>query len=220
MGQLDQLLASGDGQTLASELLRQSDSSLAVAGLDWAGAKLRAGAGLPLQLLYIQDLWRFGVSNDNLKETASLITLYTLSVVFADGAKCEDTTATDAILHRVVDSASFHQTLAFFKQLSAEKQKTYLTTAFRMEAAIAPVRQNDEYLCRWGTEAFADYAKKHGEQGVADTPAGTKVVPIDPTYHPKFLAPDQWQPLQVATRQRLPELLDGAVALATTVPSH
>jgi hypothetical protein len=216
MSRLEQLLSSDDGQTLANELLAQRDPALAVAGLDWAGAKLRAGAGLPVQLLYIQDLWRFGASDTNLKETASLITLYTLSVIFADGVKCEDKTATDAVLHRVASSASFHQTLSYFKQLPAGKQTTYLTTALRMEVAIAPTRRNDEYLCRWGSEAFADYAKKHGDQGATDAPGGTRVIPIDPTYHPKFVTPAQWQPMQAETRQRLPELLNRAIALVTS----
>jgi hypothetical protein len=215
---LDQLLAGGDTRDLVNELLQQPDVPLAVAGLDWARAKLMAGAGLPIQLLYIQDLWRFGAMKATLKETASLITLYTLSVIFADGAKCEDKTATDAVLHRVARSLSFHDTLTFFKALPPDKQESYRAAAMRMEASIAPARQNDEYLCRWGAEAFADYAKKHGEAGVTSGPGGTRVVPIDPSYHPKFLAPSQWEAGQTAARQQLPRLLDGAIALATAPP--
>jgi|HubBroStandDraft_1064217.scaffolds.fasta_scaffold00005_76 hypothetical protein len=220
LARLDRVFAAGDTDGLAHKILGQSDEALATAGLDWEKAKLTGGAGLTIDLLYIRDLWRFGATRGSLKETASLITLYALAVIFSDGAKCADKSATDAVLHRVAESPSFQQTLAFFKQLPKDKQDLFLATALRMEASIGPARGNDEYLCRWGAASVADYQKKHGTKGITDAPGPggvgrTKVVPIDPAYHPGFLPPEQWRPNQAAARAKLAASVTGAIALAT-----
>ena len=77
------------------------------------------GAGLPIQLLYSRDLWRFGSANPEFKETAAIITLYTVSVIFADGVKCVDKSGPrKQALERVLSSDAAVLTLQLnFKQL-------------------------------------------------------------------------------------------------------
>ena len=218
---LDQLLADRDDGKLASELLGKTDYPMALAGLDWARDRLKAGAGLPVQLLYVRDLWRLGTDqNESLRETASLITLYTVGVVLADGVKCADKTATEMALNRFLDSQSFMLTLQLYKHLPKDKQDLYLVTAVRMEASTAPRRSNDEYLCRWGVENFDDYEKKHGNAGVTEGPSPdgvgtTKLYPVDPTYHPRFLSPEEWKPAQVSMRPQLSNLITAAISHVT-----
>ena len=200
------------------------------ASLDWGRARTLDGASVIVPLLYANSLWRVGSSAParseiaSLRETASLITLYATSVVVVDGQKCADGSAPGHRLDRI--AIEYRDVLQFFAGLPADRQELLIQTAIGMEKKIAPNRHDDNYLCRFGLQETADYLRDHGTKGIEERPprpgeyGRQSVVPSNPTYEQRYLAPDVSAPKQIKARAELHTMLAGLVKKLGAANGH
>lgn len=211
---LDKLLAARDNDALVKTALQPSNPKMLIATLDWGKLRLFEGAGLTVALLQSRALWQVGTATNNasLRDTASLMALYGLLIVHADGVKCADKTAPTNRLQTILTN--------FRPQLDQLKRATPVAghgpgdIALIMEKSLAPKRENDNYLCRGGIQEFADYLKAHPNadkespsQNVPGQVGRNVVIPNDPAYEPAFLPMGEWGPLQFLAREKFPALV-------------
>jgi hypothetical protein len=206
---LDTLRSEHNYTKLADAVLSSPDASLIVPTLDWGKSRTMAGASLIVPLLYATKLWLVGSANSqyaSLRETAGLITIYALMVTYADGVKCADQTAPghriDAIL------AQHRDPLKMLAVLPVDRRATLIAIAARMETATAPLRTNDNYLCRFGMQETIDDLKKHEGKELQELPPQSGQVgklfriPDDPDYEPIYIPREQWEPKQQTVRDK------------------
>jgi len=200
--------------------------------LNWEQARLFDGAGFIIALGYMHDLWREGISlpppnGDQLKRSAGAMMLYTLALIEIDGPQCGDRTAPG---HRMDQLAQQGQPIfAFVKTLPRDERMKLGAAALTVEAATAPVRGQDDVLCRDGMEEMNANLKAWGDKPLPTIPCppGGSVgvcrgVPEDPNYRPQFLSPAAWKPKQAQMRSQMPGLLTRLLSLpgetTTTTP--
>ena len=213
---LDKLLSEHNYNELASRMLHSTDASLIRPTLDWAQARTLTGASVFVPLLYSKMLWEIGSANPrfaDLKETSAAVTLYALLVTLADGPKCEDQTAVSHHLDGFI--FKYHGQLQFISQAPDDKKNLLIRLAFAMEQKTLPLRQNDDYLCRFGSEEMLDSLQKNGPGKEVPAQPGqfgkTVVVGSDPTFVPKFLPREQWEPKQAAAREQFATTLSAFI---------
>ncbi len=223
---LDKLLADHDYTGLADKMLKRPDKALIVPNLNWAKARMLAGASQIVPLLYAQMLWGIASSNPqfaDLKETAGAAIVYALLLTYADGAKCPDQTAPqhhfDTIMQR------YTAELQFVAQMPNDRKDTLFRTVIAIEQQTALRRPNDNYLCRFGLQEMQDSLAKYPPTEVQEPPgpgklySKTMVTQYDPNYEPKFLPREQWEPKQAAQRARFATLLPTIVDRFKNVPA-
>jgi hypothetical protein len=205
---LDKLLSEHNYAELANSTRNSADSSLIVSELDWGKTRMMAGKSVIVPLLYSTELWVVGSANPqyaNLQETAALITIYSLMVIYADGVKCADQTAPG---HRIDAVATqYREPLKMLATLPVAQRTTIIEAAARMEAYTAPLRTNDNYLCRFGMQETIDNLKK-GQNLKELQPQPGQVgkqllIQDDLDYEPEYVSRDQWEPEQRESRSRL-----------------
>lgn len=205
---LDKLLSEHNYAELANSTRNSSDSSLIVSELDWGKTRMMAGKSVIVPLLYSTKLWVVGSANPryaNLRETAALITIYSLMVIYADGVKCADQTAPG---HRIDAVATqYREPLEMLAALPVAQRTTIIEAAARMEAHTAPLRTNDNYLCRFGMQETIDNLKK-GQTLKELQPQPGQVgkqflIQDDLDYEPEYVSREQWEPEQRKSRSRL-----------------
>jgi len=205
---LDKLLSEHNYAELANSTRNSSDSSLIVSELDWGKTRTMAGKSVIVPLLYSTKLWVVGSANPqyaNLRETAALITIYSLMVIYADGVKCADQTAPG---HRIDAVATqYREPLEMLATLPVAQRTTIIEAAARMEAHTAPLRTNDNYLCRFGMQETIDNLKK-GQTVKELQPQPGQVgkqflIQDDLDYEPEYVSREQWEPEQRKSRSRL-----------------
>jgi hypothetical protein len=208
--QLDALLAARNWNALAAALSQSKDSAQVLQRMDWMQAKLNAGGGSLLGFLYARDLWSAGNAfkeRDPMKDariTAGMITLYTLALIAIDGALCEDRSApahrTDQLLMQQ------RQALAFLKAQSPELKAKIVDVALALERQTAPLRKDDDLLCRDGLDQMLA-GLTAGSQREVPTPPGqvgkTIEVAAPPGYQPKFVPAETAAPIQAKARAEL-----------------
>ncbi len=166
---------------------------------------MMAGKSVIVPLLYSTKLWVVGSANSqyaNLRETAALITIYSLMVTYADGVKCADQTAPGHRIDAIV--TQYRDPLKMLATLPVAQRTIIIETAARMEAQTAPLRTNDNYLCRFGMQETIDNLKK-GQKLKELQPQPGQVgkqflIQDDLDYEPEYVPREQWEPKQRKSR--------------------
>lgn len=207
---LDALLAAHDWTGLANALAHARSGDEAGRRLDWLSAKLVAGGGALLGFLYSRDLWSAGQqvkSSDpmsDLRVTAGLFTLYTFALIAIDGAKCEDRSAPSHRADQLLETN--RPILQFLRAQPAKVKAKVVDLALTIERKTAPLRKDDDFLCRDGLDQIL--AGLDGGQVKDVTPPGggsgkSYEVSAPPGYAPKFLPPSAYVPEQFKAREAM-----------------
>jgi hypothetical protein len=208
--QLDALLAARnwDGLVTAFEGVR-SDESL-MRALDWLDARINSGGGSLLGFLYTRLLWDLGSAqnvNDPDKDPrlrAALMVLYTLQLIIIDGTKCADQSAPGHRIDQLL--ADYGPVIRYLKTKRAKFKAKVVDAAIALEKHTAPLRKDDDLLCRGGLEEMMAGIEAGGTKQVPTPPdqIGTTVlVDPPPDYTPKFVAPETYKPMQEKARSEI-----------------
>lgn len=207
---LDALLAAHDWTGLADALSHAKTNDEAARRLDWLSAKLVAGGGALLGFLYSRDLWSAGqqIKSDDpmgdLRVTAGLFTLYTFMLIAIDGAKCEDQSAPSRRVDHLLEANQ--PILQFLKAQRAKIKAKVIDLALTIERKTAPLRKDDDFLCRDGLDQILAGLEGGQVKDVAPPPGGsgkTYEVTAPPDYKPKFLPPSAYEPEQRKAREAM-----------------
>lgn len=219
---LDALLAARNWKGLGGALSRPGKGEDVWRRMNWLRTRVENGAGFFLSIIYARDLW--GVGNlqktddpaRDLRTSAAVISLYTYELIMIDGSKCEDRTAAENRGMQLFRSQA--ATFAFLRQQSADLKSKMIDLAVALEQKTAPLRADDDLLCRGGLEQMKAGLDRDLPQGVP-TPAGkTVAVAPPPGWTPKFLSPDAYRPMQDQMRAAMRENLMKLVAQPSQTP--
>jgi hypothetical protein len=208
--QLDALLAARnwDGLVTAFEGVR-SDESL-VRALDWLDARINSGGGSLLGFLYTRFLWDLRSPqnvNDPDKDPrlrAGLMVLYTLQLIIIDGTKCADQSAPGHRIDQLL--ADYGPVIQYLKTKRAKLKAKVIDAAIALEKRTAPLRKDDDLLCRGGLEemmAGIEAGRTNQVPTPPDQIGKTIVVDPPPDYAPKFVAPETYKPMQAKARSEI-----------------
>jgi hypothetical protein len=211
---LDALLASRDWNALGAALSRPGTNHEFRRKLNWSKTKMENGAGFFVPLLYARDLWVIGNTlkiDDPAKDmrvSAALISLYTYELIAIDGLECEDRSAPG---NRATQLFTSHAaTFAFLKQQPPDLRSKIVDVAIALEQRTAPLRKNDDLICRDGMDQMRAGLER-GKQQEVPTPEGHigKTIAVTPPtdWVPKFVLPDVYRPLQDKARASMRENL-------------
>jgi hypothetical protein len=218
--ELDALLRQKKYLELRQALLRTNRADEVMLNINWEKSKLMGGASAFINFVYAHDLWRVAASLPGgqaagLKETAVLMLLYAYELIAIDGLKCQDVSAP---AHRRDQLLTLYpQTWKHIADLSDDRIAAVVRTALAMENSIAPMRGDDDFLCRDGLDETQEALARNGDKPLAElpTPPGqfgrTKVVPSNPDYKPKFLPKEIWTTKQAEVRAAMPRQLSQLV---------
>jgi len=179
----DDAIARHDYTALAKLLREPGSTPRMMAGLDWGQGNMMMGSSVVVPALYAEQLWSIGSTAPAdspyaaLKDTAAMVMLYTLSVIATDGPQCADKSAPASHFNHIVSRLA--PLLRGLTRLPAAKKQEIVHAAMAVEAKTAPMRGQDDYLCRMDS---------------AD---------------PKFMAEQDWRPQQAEIRDRLQAMLTG-----------
>jgi len=202
MASLDRLLAEQNYPQFMQTITKADTDETLNASLDWCKTRTLDGAGIVVPATYATLLWAMAEVDPNdktLRNTSSLIAMYTILAVAADGPKCADPTAPERHMNNLLQQYS--RQLDEVSKLPADQMRTAIEMAINLEKRIAPKRQNDKYLCRYGAQEQADIAQKTGQAGKQADQRG------DMDYTPQFRPREQWEPEQTAKRAVFKEFL-------------
>ncbi len=208
--QLDALLAAHDWTGLTAALSHAKTADQFGQQMDWMRAKLMAGAGSLLGFFYSRDLWNAGQQaqssdpTDDLRVTAGLFTLYTLELIIIDGEKCADRSAPAHRLDQLMENN--RPALLFLKSQPAKVKTKVIDLALAIERQTAPLRTNDEVLCRSGLDeiqAGLDAGKVKETPSPEGGAGKSYEVTAPPNYKPKFLPPSVYEPAQRKARDAM-----------------
>ena len=234
---LDKFIKAGDYKSVGELTAQPKSLEEALAVLDWGKVHMQSGGGVDITLIYARTLWNAGSAAQQLapmRITAGLIVSYGILQILADAPKCADQTAPSHRFDTVLTGPLGHQLLANFAHLPRDSSAQYsrdrlAATAIAMERNLAPLRDNDNWLCRGGTQEFADFFKKHPDFDSKDNPAPSKPsatgvgrdveVPTDPTFVPGFVSRDVWEPKQIAARAQFPTFMNNMLDKLAAVPA-
>lgn len=222
---LDALLAARNWKGLGGALSRPGKSEDAWRRMNWLRTRVENGAGFFLSIIYARDLWGAGSLQKiadparDLRTSAAVISLYTYELIMIDGSKCEDATAPENRGIQLFRSQA--ATFAFLKQLSPKLKSKMIDLSIALEQKTAPLRADDDLLCRDGLEQMNASLDRDLLQG-GPTPAGqigkTVAVAPAPGWTPKFVSPDTYRPMQDHIRAGMRENLLKLVAQPSQPP--
>jgi hypothetical protein len=207
---LDAWLAARDWNGLGAALSRPADAASFNRRLNWLHTRIDAGGGSLLPQLFARDLWAVGTQLNiadpakDLRLTAGMMTLYSYELNVIDGTKCEDRSAPG---HRI-DQLMMNRA-ATFKYLQAlpEYQKgNVVNLAIALERKTAPLRKDDDLICRDGLEQMRAGLERGAQREVPAAPGqfGKQVeVTAPPGWAPKFVASEVYRPLQEKARSQM-----------------
>ena len=211
---LDALLTARDWNALGAALSRPGTNEEIRRKLNWLKTRMEDGGGFFLPLLYARDLWVIGNSlkvDDPVRDarvTAGLISLYTYELIVIDRLKCEDRSAPSNRATQLF--ANRAATLAFLKQQPADLKSKIVDIAIALEQKTAPLRKDDDLICRDGLDQMRA-SLEQGKQQEVPTPEGHigKTIAVTPpaNWVPKFAPPDVYRPLQDKARAGMRENL-------------
>lgn len=199
--QLDALLAAHNWGALGAALNASRSPQWGIHRMDWLHSRINAGGGSLLDFLYIRDLWDVGSAmnvadpNKDLRLTAGMIWLYTYEVVAIDGAMCEDRSAPAHRVDQLITMSPDNAVLAYLKAEPAELKTKIVDIAIALEKRTAPLRKNDDLLCRDGMEEMQAGIAAGTTHEVQTPPGGygkTVAVETPPGYTPKILPPETY----------------------------
>ena len=165
-------------------------------------------------MLYARDLWTIGNAlkvddpNKDPRLSAAFISLYAYELIIVDGFKCEDRSAPD---NRVTQLLMKRATdFDFLKQQQPDIRSKIVDIAIALEQKTAPLRKDDDLICRDGLDQWRASTERGTQQEVS-TPKGHfgKTIAVTPPadWAPKFVTPDVYRPLQAKARADMRERL-------------
>jgi hypothetical protein len=217
--ELDKLLSQREYAKL-NQIFSTDKFDDAVLNMNWQQARLPVG-GTFLSIAFMASLDRVStalgdVRGAETRKTAILLLLYTYELILIDGQRCKDVSAPG---HRkdqlLMGFPNFRKSIP---ALSDEDMDKLLKMAIQMEGLTAPMRNDDDYLCRGGLTEIQAGLKKYGDNSLREvpTPPGglgkTMEVKTDPDFKPEFLAKDIWLPKQAEFRAKMPDILKNLVS--------
>jgi hypothetical protein len=193
--------------------------------LNWLQTRIDSGGGFFLALIYARNFWVVGnswVVDNNLKidpakdprVTAGLFSLYAFELIMIDGARCEDRSAPENRTRQLL--ANQAATLEFLKQQRPDLKAKIVDIAIAMERRIAPLRKDDDLVCRGGMEEMKVSVPVANQPDVPRPPGyyGRRIaVAPPPGWSPKFASPDVYGPMQDKARASMRENLLKVVGL-------
>ena len=229
--ELDAMLSQKSDLTLRQRLQGESSASGILLDLNWEEKNIYNGANWLIPYAYMVDAWRLGAAlksptGEELKKTAGMYFLYTLSVAIVDGTKCSDKSAPGHRIDQLM--VNNRQIIQYVLNLPRADRMALGSMAVGLESATASVRPDDEVLCGGGVAQMAHDLAAQGSKPLQQVPnapgaAGKSYeVPSSPGYEPGFVSADQWRPKQIQARQALPATLTRLLTLpseATSPPS-
>jgi hypothetical protein len=198
---LDALLAARSWNRLGEALSQPGTIEDAWKRLNWLKTRVENGAGFFVSILYARDLWAIGnlqkVDNPalDLRESAAVISLYTYELIVIDGSKCEDRSAPRNHLAQLFKSRA--AALAFLKQQPRELKSKMVDLAIGLEQKTAPLRADDDLICRGGMAQMKAGLDRHLQEQVpirAGQTSNPVAVAPPPDWSPKLVAPDIYPP--------------------------
>jgi hypothetical protein len=209
---LDALLAARSWNRLGDALSQPGTIEDAWKRLNWLKTRVENGAGFFVSILYARDLWAIGnlqkVDNPalDLRESAAVISLYTYELILIDGSKCEDRSAPGNHLAQLFKSRA--TALAFLKQQPRELKSKMVDLAIGLEQKTAPLRADDDLICRGGMDQMKAGLDRHQQAPTPDGQIGNTVaVAPPPDWSPKLVSPDIYRPVQEKARDEMRENL-------------
>lgn len=149
--QLDAAFAARDWQRVMARKSDLGASRGKVAMLMWEQTRFLATGSLWLAELQARDLATSGFQGTD--GLAVMMWFYAVATTLTDGHQCETQGARDAHLG-FLRSAAFEPVLALVRTLPDAQLATQRDAAIRLEAALAPER-NEDTVCRSGTRSAA-----------------------------------------------------------------
>jgi hypothetical protein len=205
--ELDALVAARNWGALSTALSQATSGEPFTRKLEWLRSRIPDGGPSLLGFSAVRDTWRVGVNakdpdpDKDSRIVAGMLTLYTYELILIDGAKCEDQTAP---AHRVEQLLQFGgPALAYLKAQSHEIVAHIVDSAIALEKKTAPLRKEDDLLCRGGMEQMK-VGLERGKQHEVTTPSGhigkTTAVEAPPDWAPTFLPAEKYKPVQDKAR--------------------
>jgi hypothetical protein len=183
------LLAAHDYGALAAQLKHGMETQeLIRPTLAWEQQRVAAGSSIFVGAMYALDLLAVGRDTAESRENAVIVALYTLAAIETDGVKCADPAPTAA--RRRQFARILAPVWGELRKLSDDRLVRDLARALMQERNGADARPPDDYLCRGRTADISDALA----DAVTEQP-------------PRFAAPEDWIPRQVAARSQLPGAL-------------
>jgi hypothetical protein len=212
---LDALLAARNWNGLAAALGRPAIGETFGRKLNWLKARTLDGTGgFLVAFFYSGDLWAAGNSlkiddpAKDLRAVAGLFALYSYELISIDGAKCEDVSAPSNRATQLFTKRP--TTFAFLKNLPSEVKLKVIDLAIAMERKTAPMRKDDDLLCRDGLDQMKAGLERGAQQEVPTQPGHigkTIAVTAPPDWVPKFVSPAVYGPMQDKARSEMREKL-------------
>jgi hypothetical protein len=219
--ELDALLSARNWDGLEAALSRSGPTSEFARKLNWLKTRMDSGGGFLLALHFARNFWITGSGlkiDDPAKDprvTAGLYTLYAFELITIDGARCKDRSAPDnRISQLLADQAA---TLAFLTQQKPDLRAKIVDVAIALERKTAPLRMDDDLICRNGMEEMKASLEKGTQQEVPNKTGHfgkTISVTPPPDWAPRFVSPDVYRPMQEKARASMREILLKLVGLS------
>jgi hypothetical protein len=202
---LDALLAKRDWNGLGAALSGPISPDAIAKRMGWLQARIDTGGGLLLAEIYARDLWFVGnaAKTDgyrDLRLTAGLMSLYSYELIVLDGVKCADRTAPIRRLQQL--NAARADTMDFLKKQSPAMKDRIVEVAVALERKTAPLRADDDLICRGGTAEMKAGLEQGEKQEVTPAPGQAKRVVVTPPegWTPPMVTAEVYEPLRETAR--------------------
>lgn len=228
VSELDAMFERNDMIALTARLRDAQQAPEIFMDMNWLQAKLYNGAGFLMAYAYMHDLWRLGSAipgdtGEEMKQSASMIFVYSLVLISIDGLKCADVTAPAGRQNQLFSQNQ--PLMAYMRTLPRTTRMTLGTMALQMEVATATVRKNDCVLCSGGLAQIKEGLEAQGQSPLTQVPNApgtlgkTFEVPAAPGYTPQFVDEGVWAAKQAAARLELPASLTRFLTLPSDTPT-
>jgi len=211
---LDAMVEARNWTALGAALSRPPDAASMVRALNWLHVRVDGGAGLMVVLMYTRNLWIAGGAlnvsdpSKDIRVTAGLMALYAYELIVIDGAKCEDRSAPS---NRASQLLRFNSaTFGFLKAQSVELKPKIVEIALALEKKTAPLRKDDDLICRNGMEEMKAGLERGTQREVPNTSGHfgkTVEVAPPPDSAPKLVPSATFVPMQESARATMQQNL-------------
>lgn len=160
-GELDRLLDGRHFAELTTAMRTMGTTAKGTEGLlNWQVYRVMTGGGFWITNQYAITLWNVGLANargggpspDGFKGNAVRYALYSMAVIEIDSLSCQDRTAGPKHRERLLQRNA--ELMAYAKTMPLPLRQKLLQIVPDMEMTLAPLRPQDDDLCRYGDEEF------------------------------------------------------------------
>lgn len=191
--------------------------------MNWELMRLYNGGGFVIAKLYAVETWNMALTYEKsgaptaagMKTRAFSNTLYAIALIASDSPMCKDMSAPQ---NRMVEyQYQAKDLIRFGRALAPDEKKRAIDFALRLERMIAPLRRNDDALCRGGNDesmaALAQASDKdfeNAKDGARDPlrPGKTKIITVKGEYHPQYKPDAEWKKTRDEVRPTLQQKLE------------